>query len=475
VEKATTYRYRENKGGKTKFTYRSLFQADHDEGYIESFAGLRKRIERELKTIGYSVSFERLHEKFLVSDLERLSDDDLANLDDRGDQVDVLGLIVDHPDGFIVDAPTGWGKSYVVRQICQILPKHRIAVVAPGKDVVRMLHKGLKQKIRDVGLVGDSSNMIERITVSTMEGVPKLRKYDWDLLLFDEVHRAGGPSIANNIAEVFCNAKCVGFSASPIGRSDGADLVVEALFGPVLYKVSYQEGVDRGAVAPIHVKMYKIETGSPVMTTHPSGRVPPVERNRHGLWRNKDRNELIARIANEFPKEDQRLIIVNTAEHALYLHNLLPDYTVVFSNLTNKKVLKRIYDGEFDMVEGVDKNGKMHDGYRAKMQNDFESGKLTHAIATGVWATGVDFTKLKWLIRGDGMASPIQAIQTPGRLSRTSEGKVVGTLIDFIDAFDPGLLRRSQTRMLGYNKNDWKIDIIEDPAVTLDRFSMRRK
>jgi len=410
-----------------------------------------------------------LHGKDLVSDLGRLEEDDLADLEDRDDQVDVLGLVVDHPDGFVVDAPTGWGKSFVVRQICQILPKYRIAVVAPGKDVVRMLYKRLKHKMRDVGLVGDGSKIIERITVSTMEGVPNLRKHEWDLLLFDEVHRAGGPAIANNLAEVFCNTKSVGFSASPVGRSDGADLVVEALFGPVLYKVGYQEGVDRGAVASINVKMYKIETGSPVNAKN------PTVRNRHGLWRNRDRNELIARIASEFPAEDQRLIMVGTAEHALYIRNLLPEYTIIFSNLTNKNVLKRIYQGEFDMIPGVDKNGKMHDSYRAKMQNDFESGKLTHAIATGVWNTGVDFTKLKWLIRGDGMASTIQAIQTPGRLSRTSEGKTVGTLIDFIDAFDPALLQRSQARMRSYKKSGWSIDVIEDPAVTLERFSKRRK
>jgi len=469
VEKATTYRYRSNENGRSSFEYRTLYEVNKEEGYIESFAGLRERIERGFKTMGYKTTLERVEYKPLKANLDLLSEDDLADLDDRGDQVDVLGLIVDHPDGFIVEAPTGWGKSFVVRQISQILPGHRIAVVAPGKEVVRMLYKRLKAKIRDVGLVGDGSNMIERITVSTMEGAPKLRKYDWDLLLFDEVHRAGGPAIANNLAEVFCNTKSVGFSASPTGRSDGADLVVEALFGPRKYKVTYQEGVDRGAVSPIDVRMYRIEVGSPVMAKN------PTVRNRHGLWTNKVRNELIASIASEIPDDEQTLIMVATAEHALYIRNLLPDYRVIFSNISNKKVLNRIYAGEFEMVEGVDKRGNMHTDYRAKMTKDFEEGKIMKAIATGVWSTGVDFTRLRYLIRADGMSSPIQAIQTPGRLSRKSEGKTVGTLIDFIDAFDPTLYRRSQGRVRIYKKNKWNVQVVEDPSVTLERFSTARK
>lgn len=406
----------------------------------------------------------------MTSDLTKLSPEDMAELGDRDDQIDVIGLVVDQPQGFIVQAPTGWGKSYVVRQICQVLPTNRIAIAVPGKDNVQQMYRRLRMKVRDVGMCGAGQNMVNRVTVSTMESLTKLARYEWDLLLFDEVHRAGSPAVANNVAEIFTNTKCVGFSASPTGRSDGSDLVVEALFGPVLYTVSYQEGVDRGAVVPIKVLMYDIETGSPVNTGN------PTVRNRHGVWRNKIRNELIAELANTLPQpDDQILIIVGTAEHALHVRNLLPEFDVIFSNVTNKHVLRKIYAGDFAMVKGLDKTGKMHDNIRDRMQKDFESGKLKKVIATGVWNTGVDFTKLRWLIRGDAMASTIQAIQTPGRLSRTSDGKYVGMLVDFLDSFDPTLEGRSKKRIRQYKKNGWDVQIIKHPSVIRHTFSSLRK
>jgi len=108
------------------------------------------------------------------------------------------------------------------------------------------------------------------------------------------------------------------------------------------------------------------------------------------------------------------------------------------------------------------------------MRNEFESGNMKRVIATGIWNTGVDFTHLKWLIRADGMTSDILSIQTPGRLSRTDDGKSHGTLIDFFDTFDDSLSRRSMTRMRRYRKNGWPIEEIRDPDVCIKTLSDAR-
>lgn len=458
VTGCASYQKRES-GGRSKVTFEIKYLCSTEPGgYMLTFAGLHSRLVKAFEKAGFLVETKIKLQKQLCADVDQLREEDLLNLDGRDDQVHVLGLIADHPGNFIIDAPTAWGKSHIIVQACQMFPTHNIAVVAPGKEVTSMLYRRIKERIRDVGQVGDGQNRISRITVSTSESISKLRNHPFDLLMYDEVHRAGAPATANAIADVFKLAKCVGFSASPTGRTDGSDRVVEALFGPVIYKVNYATSVERGDIAPIRVKAYAIEKGAPINTEM------AVVRNRHGLWRNDIRNSFIAKLANEIPADDQVLIMCSTAEHVLYLRKWLPNYDAIFSNMS-RKLMGRIYKGEFERIEGLDSTGKLTESRRGWMRKEFEAGRMKRVIATGVWNTGVSFNQLKWLIRADGMSSAIQATQTPGRLSRMSDGKEYGMLIDFLDKFDPTLLRRSHDRMRQYRKNGWGIEEIKDGDV----------
>ena len=463
VTEVASYRKRLSMG-RSKQTFETQYLCSTEGDYMLTFSGLKDRLKAAFIKAGFTVREHIALQKKLTADVAKLTEEDLANLEGRDDQVQVLGLIADHPGGFIIDAPCGWGKSFIICQACQMLPSHRIAIVAPGKEVTSMLYKRLKARIREVGQVGDGRNFISRVTVCTAESLSKLRKHEFELCLFDEVHRAGAPATANAISSVFKLSKCVGFSASPTGRSDGSDLVVEALFGPVIYKVNYATSAERGDIVPIHVKLYRIEKGVPINTDF------SVVKNRLGLWRNDLRNAFIAKIANEIPADDQVLIMCATTEHVMYLRKYLPNFDVIFSDM-QPKLLSKIYKGEFERVEGLDSTGKLTDARRAWMRREFEAGRMKRVIATGVWSAGVDFRQLRWLIRADGMASEIQAVQTPGRLSRTSDGKAYGTLIDFVDAFDPTLLRRSTERMRRYKKNGWQLHEVKDPEVCPPKFS----
>lgn len=436
--------------------------------FIETFSGLLPRFQKVLRDKGIPLTVKHLIQRELKAFPEELSAEDLEYIRDREDQTQVLGLIGDHPGGFLVEAPTGWGKSFVVRYVCRLFKEARIAIVTPGVDLVDGMYTHLRERLRDVGAVSMNHSHIDRVTVSTVDSMEKLREIKWDLMLFDEAHRAGSPWVANAIAETFHTAKCVGFSASPVGRTDNADLVVEALFGPVIYRVSYQEGVNRGAVAPIKVEMYRCKVGPDCSGSD------AVVRNRHGIWRNKHRNKMIADICKSLPANEQALIIVGTAEHAIRLHGLLPGWPVVFSS-AGKRVMKAITKGDLPWVAGLEPSGNIPGDYREKMRQDFESGKLKRAIATGVWNTGVDFTKLRWLIRADGMASAIQSIQTPGRLSRKSDGKVHGTLIDFQDEFDSGLRNRSAARKRQYASMGWSVHVVDMETGRIQEYKPRSR
>src|SRR5690606_28656594 len=80
------------------------------------------------------------------------------------------------------------------------------------------------------------------------------------------------------------------------------------------------------------------------------------------------------------------------------------------------------------------------------LQRQFAAKKLRKAIATTVWDTGVDFRHLDVLIRADAGSSPIKDTQLPGRAMRTSAGKEVGIVRDYVDVFNQRPYRRSLGR-----------------------------
>jgi len=141
----------------------------------------------------------------------------------------------------------------------------------------------------------------------------------------------------------------------------------------------------------------------------------------------------------------------------------------VFSTCNNKDLLRWYHEGRFKKIKGFYK-GKLLEGRREALRVAFEKGELTKAIATSIWNTGVDFQKLQYLIRADGMSSDILSTQTPGRLSRTDGGdKECGYLIDFIDGFNETLERRSKKRLRHYKHHNWEVEIIDDPDLSTGR------
>jgi superfamily II DNA or RNA helicase len=248
-----------------------------------------------------------------------------------------------------------------------------------------------------------------------------------------------------------------GFSASPKGRSDHTDLLTEAIFGPVIFKSSYQDVQATGSIVPVEVYMGGLSSLAPQnyqMNT-------ALERN--AIWRNAERNQAIVDavswLFDTYGKEIQVLVTVKTVEHLVYLSKLLPSFAVCYGDMNADK--RAMWERG-----GLIEKGKhpITAGERAQLQEDFASGKLRRAIATassnGVWSTGMDFPKLNALVRADAQSSDIQNTQIPGRVSRASAGKSVGVIVDFDDAFNPTLARRAAKRLSGYRRKGWSIKVL---------------
>jgi superfamily II DNA or RNA helicase len=433
------------KGGKLKFSFESIplyFKQDNT-GCGLTYPGLYSRTIAFLKKEGHTLTVQDLCTPIPEPDLTRIT----GTL--REGQDVVLATIFASRRGVIV-SPTAFGKTFIIEQLCRAYPSAHILVVARKKEVLSSIHKRIQETCPESNIcivnAGNKPKDDAKVIVCSAKSLHKLNA-DWpDILFFDEVHGAAAPEISRALTG-FANCRIFGFTASPKGRSDKAELLIEALFGPQICNIDYASAQGNNVVAPIHVQLVHVKAAEIEKSF-------PVARERHNIWRNSTRNMCIARQA-ELYKEEQVLILVNTVEHGLFLKKFLPDYIMAHAGISKEDAewfkKQKLMTDEDPLKVDTD-----------KLRDDFKAGRARHVIATSVWREGVDFPELRVLIRADGSAGAIPAIQIGGRLARIADGKEFGLLIDFVDDFGKGYLGRSMQRIKHYQKQGWQITYPED-------------
>jgi superfamily II DNA or RNA helicase len=412
-----------------------------------AYSGYGDHIVNELSKSGVEVEVENFID-------HKLGEPDMSALKGvlwRGRQREILAKLLAYRGG-VINCPTAYGKTFIIGKLARVYPKAQIVITVPYADVAKAIFADLETQLwSQIGFVGGGSNKVKRITVAVSKSLHKCPA-EANLVLADECHAL----LTDNYIEKlnrFYRAKLFGFTASPTGRSDKADRFAEAIFGPIIAEVGYQEGVSAGSIVQLEVRMYRITDGPDLSWSEDKTYV-----DRHGLWQNKIRNNVIAQVVRgleeEFGPDEQILIMVDTFEHAYTLGQLLPEFSIVTGVPPAGRIAKLKKAGILRPDQEIC-TPKMREEFRRQ----FESNTLKRVISNKVWRQGVDFKDLAVLIRADGAASPIDSCQIPGRLSRlgTTGEKCKGVLVDFIDAFTSNLQGRSMCRLRSYRNRGWDI------------------
>lgn len=347
----------------------------------------------------------------------------------------------------IIQAPTGFGKGMIITMVCLLYPNAKIHVVTPSKDLVSKTVRALTRFIPNVGQVGIGKKRVERVTVFSADSL-HLSDGDADIVLADEIHELAAPSYSEALAR-YRFSRNFGFSATPEGRMDGADAKLESLFGEKIFELSYPKAVELGLVVPIVVEWLDIR-----MQHNPCEGKKDTAKKRWGIWRNEERNQILADRILQIDPDEQVLVLVETIEHLMFLRAMLPGFVACYSEQGLKPQDVAMYRKWGLMGEDEE---PLTTKEREQLRLDFEAGKIKKAIATKVWATGVDFEQLAVLVRADAQASTIMDTQAPGRVSRvnTAGQKPFGLVIDCMDHFDDGFRRKSMSRRRSYDRNEW--------------------
>lgn len=351
--------------------------------------------------------------------------------------------------GGVIDAAAGFGKSELFAAIAMMLPESRILICIKSCDNVHKTIATLRYYLppATIGQRGAGGSAEGRVTVTTAASVGACG-HDWDLFLGDEAHELLADTYVAEIIRQTPEAIRYGFTATTTGRSDNADARMEVVFGRTIFRLPYPEAVGLHLVVPIEVHWHPLQ-----LDRNPcAGFQDDVARERHGIWRNKARNRVVAEAMLEhFEAKEQSLVLVNKIEHALHLKRLLPAFTLCYGNLPAE-------DEELYARQGLlpDDYRPLTVGLRKQLREDFMAGKIRGAIATGVWRLGVSFNELAALFWAGAGSSPIDATQGPSRVSRINgRGKDIGVVHDIVDEWDAGYYNQSVARRRTYRKHDW--------------------
>ncbi len=408
--------------------------------------GFLSRVSQILIQAGYSIIIEEcdpIHERpdRFHTDWNNVFD----NFTFRVKQQDMLSIIEKNERG-IVSAPTGVGKTFLYKALCLLFNKANIVITTKRKDIAQAIVSELSKDIPNVGLVGAGKKLHGRVTICTAGSLHRLDPSIVDIVVGEEVHELAAPTYASKLS-VFRRSRMFGFTATPTGRLDNANIRLESLFGPIIFHMSYQEAVSHNLVVPIRVKWLDMAMKNPA-----EGYIETAKQ-RHGIWRNEQRNYKIANAVNTFAEDEQVLIMVTTLEHAVYLKQYLPNFTLCYAEKDNTALDK------YKRKELLsDDEPTMTTARRQALRKQFEAGTLKKVIATDVWSTGVSFNSLAVLIRGDARGSTIMDSQIPGRVCRKHEasGKTYGLVIDCLDQFDIALKNSARKRRLNYESKGWQ-------------------
>jgi len=342
----------------------------------------------------------------------------------RFNQKEVVTDVLNQDRDGLIGAPTRWGKSFAMLNILRAYPGVKTAVVCPGADLVKQNYTFLKENLpkRKVIQIGGGSTKKtgdEDIAVCSMDSMHKLDADRIQLVLIDEPHAL----VTENRVESFlplCNARKIGVGATLEGRFDGRDIYMEGLIGPVLSNTTFQQGVELGAICPIHV------IGIPIHI-----KPYPVKMRAAAykklLHLNSDVADAIAYISNEIlPRNWQSLTFINNEVQGEFLASQLEGHKLIMAKQCSKS---------------------RRNSFTTLMKLNF----IKRALATKIYAQGVTFNHVRAIINGEGGGRNISGIQKAGRLAEVREGKKCGVVFDFCFSIDPRI--RGQVNPKAYNKN----------------------
>ena len=331
-----------------------------------------------------------------------------------------------------IELATGLGKSLIIRQLTK---EHGLPtiIMAPTQSIFTQLYETLKTAFgaKYVGRFGDGkkepklftvciADSLATLTVETEGGTPDFIK-ECKVFICDESHLCPAETLAKVCLELLGHVPHRYFVSGTQVRNDGADLMLEAIIGDVLYTKSVKEGVEEHFLAKPNFRMIKVGSDS----TYYGKDV--LKMGREVFLKNESIAEIVAKVVERSVAQNQPvLVFVDELEQVTLLEKYLKTpFGFAFSS--NPKKIK------FGKNVIIDEP--------TELVKSFNNLELPVLIGTSCINTGTDFKPVSVLVNWQSGTSVIKFPQTVGRGTRLVDGKTEFWYFDFLvsrtDDYDP--------------------------------------
>jgi len=336
--------------------------------------------------------------------------------------------------------PTGTGKTEVALRIMADAAVPTLVVV-PVRDLMYQWHRRILEGLGyDAGIIGDNTFRVRPVSVTTYDSacihMDKLGDR-FGLLVFDECHHLPGP-LRRDAARMSAAPLRLGLTATP-ERSDGREVDLESLIGPVVYRMEISAAKGR-SLADYQVVRIPVH-------------LSPEERQRYEELSRVVRSYVIQRRKSD-PQYSWKDLCVETgktaearrAMKAYYAKKAIEDRAE--DKLRVLEDLFRLHAGE-PCIVFAGSNAMARDisrrflipcllshcrkAERLDVLRGLEDGSYPALAANQVLDEGVDLPEVKLAIVIGGMASARQAKQRLGRVLRKS-GNAKAVLYEIVCA-----------------------------------------
>ncbi len=331
-----------------------------------------------------------------------------------------------------VEIGTGLGKSFIIENLAKAIGLKTI-IMAPSRSIAGQLYKQLQQAFgkKRVGLYGDGRKDFKKlITVGISASLTRIEKDSdaWkelskaQVFIADESHLCPADTLASVCFGLCAAAPYRFFFSGTQLRADGAGMLLDAITGPIVFRMTVKEGVDKGYLAKPNFLIAKIDSPSQYMSDDHMDMM-----NVHYY-----RNPVLAQHAAEITNRSIELLghqVLILVEHVDQLQYLLPHFKheVGFAHGGLTKDNKDSVDPRF------------HASDPDALVERFNSGSLPILVGTSCISTGTDIRTPKTVIYLQGGQSEVKIRQAIGRGTRLVEGKTTFNFVDY-DVNLPGIM-----------------------------------
>lgn len=341
-----------------------------------------------------------------------------------------------------VSLSTGLGKTLIILTICKKLGLKTV-IMAPSKNIAKQIyalfltHFGKKY----VGFYGDgkkdpSKLFVIGIAASLTRVDPESEDFEKlsssQVFISDESHLTPANTFEKVCSELCANAPYRFFFSGTQMRTDGLDVLLDGITGPLVKKMSVKDGVVGGYLSPPIFKMVQLGSAS----TYKSEDINKMTR-RH-LFYNPQVVSKAATIINYHISQGKPVLVL--IEELEQFAHLLP----------HLKHAPKFAHGPVTQETRSKIAPEFHKCDVEELVDEFNRGDNLLLIGTSCISIGTDLKATQVIVFLQGGISEINVRQSIGRGTRLYPGKKDCLVYDFDVVSVPSMHRHAMARRVIY-------------------------